>query len=668
MGTTGVNLPDTSNIRLKVFTELLTQEYGSTILTSFIENLNENQRYVCDNLFEHAWINGNIEIELLTLFCEKFTAYRLLIQTGKSCFTEVISSNHFNIPQHCKERDLLLLLPAMVNLVTNRLRLRIYFPDNDLARLTIIYTDSLDSTSLLDVLFFEGFFRGFCLHWGWKELEFQVVKTTLLEKDWPPRAAIHEGIEWGAGVHEYSIKGDNLFYDREYHAGKEIEEEYSKAAQVESVLDKAAQLLKDKRELMTSVEYLHMANAELEKKIGISKKELNMAKNIQKGFVPQRIPDWKGLQFWVKYYPMTEVSGDFYDYFGYGANRLGFLVCDVSGHGVPAALITAIAKLSFNNHKLDSPAEVFTRVNLDLLNYVKQEGYLTGFYLIVDSNYNLIYSRAAGPVAIIIRSDGSLVRLDTRGTLLGMFPDANRHFEDATEKLYPGDKLFIFTDGITEGVNSKNEMFGEERTINAIKETKGMDVQQSSEYVMKVFEQFTLGTDPGDDITMLTVMLSERQEEFNRYISQAREKFHNRDYYEACEFMKKAISIFPRHTTALYLLARYLIKDKQFEEAIGYLDQYNSLQPYNADAYTMYARCSYKLGNFHLSISNLKRSLSLRSENPRALYLLGRIYIQQGDIKEAKDALNELIKFQPGGRFVKQLQDLILNLEEKSSQ
>ncbi|MEQ9366664.1 MAG: SpoIIE family protein phosphatase, partial [Leptospirales bacterium] len=177
----------------------------------------------------------------------------------------------------------------------------------------------------------------------------------------------------------------------------------------EAVVRKSAELLKERKELLTAVEYLHLANTELERQIRMNKRELEMARNIQKGFVPRRIPDWKGLQFWVKFFPMAEVSGDFYDFFTLGSNKLGIMVCDVSGHGVPAALISAIAKLSFKSHNLDSPAEVFNAVNLDLLNYVKKEGYLTCFYMIVNSQNEIVYSVGAAPPPMLLRAKSGAV-------------------------------------------------------------------------------------------------------------------------------------------------------------------------------------------------------------------------------------------------------------------
>ncbi|MCR9143136.1 MAG: SpoIIE family protein phosphatase [bacterium] len=428
----------------------------------------------------------------------------------------------------------------------------------------------------------------------------------------------------------------------------------------EAVVRKSAELLRERKELLTAVDYLHLANTELERQIRMNKRELEMARNIQKGFVPRRIPDWKGLQFWVKFYPMAEVSGDFYDYFTLGSNKLGIMVCDVSGHGVPAALISAIAKLSFKSHNLDSPAEVFNAVNLDLLNYVKKEGYLTCFYMIINSENEIVYSVGAAPPPMLLRAKtGAVEKLAGKGTLLGMFPDAGKLYEDCTTRLEPGDKLFVFTDGLTEARNRRDEFMDEAELVRTIQETRDMDVQRACEHVMEYYDQFTVGRDVDDDLTLITMVLSEREEEFNAMVREARKKHNDGQLEEACELLREATQIFPRHTPSLFLLGKYLFQARRFGEAADYLNQYNALKPYNADSYTILAECALLTKNVPLAIDHVKRSLSLRPENPGALYLAARIYDSVGRREEALEAFRELEHLRPRDHRTAEIRDLL---------
>lgn len=434
----------------------------------------------------------------------------------------------------------------------------------------------------------------------------------------------------------------------------------STAPREEIVVRKSAELLKERKELLTAVEYLHLANTELERQIRMNKRELEMARNIQKGFVPRRIPDWKGLQFWVKFFPMAEVSGDFYDYFTLGSNKLGIMVCDVSGHGVPAALISAIAKLSFKSHNLDSPAEVFSKVNLDLLNYVKKEGYLTSFYMIINAQNEIVYSVGAAPPPMLLRAkSGEVEKLAGKGTLLGMFPDAGKLYEDRTTHLEPGDKLFVFTDGLTEARNRHDDFLDEAELVRVIQETRDMDVQRACEHVMEFYDQYTVGRDVDDDLTLITMVLSEREEEFNDLVREARRIHNDGQVTEACEILREATTIFPRHTPSLFLLGKYLFQAQRFGEATDYLNQYNALKPYNADSYTILAECALLSKNAPLAIDHIKRSLSLRTENPGALYLAARVYDSVGRREEALEAFRELEHLRPRDHRTEEIRDLL---------
>ncbi|MCB1306158.1 MAG: SpoIIE family protein phosphatase, partial [Leptospiraceae bacterium] len=372
-----------------------------------------------------------------------------------------------------------------------------------------------------------------------------------------------------------------------------------------------------------------------------------------------RVPDWKGVRFWVKFFPLQEVSGDFYDYFPIGGSRFGLLMCDVSGNGVPAALMSAIAKISFANHRYDSPAETFRQVNLDVMDLVKGEGYLTAFLMILDEHNRLTYSVAAVPGPMLYRARTNTVeQLEGTGTVLGMFADAGKHYKDYTIQLEAGDKLFIYSDGLTEAVNPQEEMFGEERLIRAIRETRNRNVQQSSEYLMEAYRQFTLGTEPRDDLTFITLMVSEYQDQFDRYVRDGYHAFVAGNLDTACSKLKQAHAIFPKHTHTLFLLGRALGKKGEYEEALQYLDEYILLKPYNADAYIIAGYCYYSMGNYPLAIESFNRSLNIRANNPQALYNLIRIYRVLGDEKEARSKFKELESIRPGHPRVEQMRPL----------
>ena len=272
----------------------------------------------------------------------------------------------------------------------------------------------------------------------------------------------------------------------------------------------------------------------------------------------------------------------------------------------------------------------------------------------------MVYSVGAAPPPLLLRArTGEVEKLPGRGTLLGMFPDAARLFEDRETLLEPGDKLFVFTDGLSEAKNRRDEFLDEQELLRVVAETRGMDVQRSCEHVMDFYDQFCLGRDADDDLTVVTIMLSEREEEFNEMVREARRKNHAGNLAEACETLRAAIQIFPRHTPSLFLLGKYLFQARQFSEAADVLAQYNALKPYNADSYTILAECAYLSDNVPLAIDHIKRSLSLRVENPGALYLAARVYDSAGQREEAIQAFRELEHLRPADHRTAELRELL---------
>ncbi len=442
----------------------------------------------------------------------------------------------------------------------------------------------------------------------------------------------------------------------------ETEKEKFSFVELSTVLEKSRQLMIENRDLETIVQVLNSLKTELEIKQKSFTKDLRMARNIQKGIIPQRIPDWKGLQFWVKFFPLQEVSGDYYDYFNFGSNKIGLLVSDVSGHGVPAAFITAISKLLFSQHKLDSPSEIFAIVNRELLDLVKQQGYLTSFYALINSDYEVLYSLAGHPRPILAKyKTGEVILLEGEGTYLGMFPDAREFYKDYKLKLEPGDKLFIYTDGILEGQDVDGERFEIGRLMSAIKESMELGVKESTEFIFSKFNHFCRGTDANDDQTLLAIGVSPHLEEYKAYVLAAEKHYRDRNYSEACKSLLKANKILPRDLWTLFSLGKFYAKNKEYENAIHFLDEYNNLKTYNADAFQILGYCHYQLGHYELAEEKLHSSISLRAENIPAMYNLARTQIKLAKNDDAKITLRKILAIKENFEPAKALLNKIKN-------
>ncbi len=640
---------DINPIRLKTFLEVI-RESGVNITDALDRHMAEFAAEI-RGASHNKWLSHRREPKLIAALCEEYTSWHLLLKTGQECLRSAMLHLMPYLPDRTVLSDVAYRIPSSVAIFLTHLNIRVIETEPTCRYEILIEPRRNAELSPVDILFIQGVLLGLYRFFNASGIQIELVSLP----------AILGAVPQNSGLSGVPL-GNQCLLDLRLPTKDDTTSQQQQTtidthdAFVADVLKRAAELLQDKRELMTAVEYLHRANEELEKEIRANKKELRMARNIQKGFVPPRIPDWKGLQFWVKFFPLTEVSGDFYDYFSIGSNKIGLMVADVSGHGVPAALISAIAKLSFSNHRLDSPSEVFSKVNLDLLRYVKREGYLTSFYMIASSDYEITYSIAAAPAPLLFRArTGEVEKLPGSGTLLGMFPDANEMFLDQRTHLEPGDKLFIYTDGLIEAENTAGEAWGEERLMQAIRQFGYEPIQVVSEKVMDAYRSFILGSGSRDDVTLITVSLSERVQEFEELVFKARTAWNNKEKQKACSLLREAIAIFPRHTNTLFLLGKYLALNAEYNDAAEYLQQYILLKPYNADAYTLTAYCSFHLGNYEKALDELKRSLSLRSENPSALYNMVRVYLALNRQEDARTTLSALEFLRPNNDKVKAL-------------
>jgi phosphoserine phosphatase RsbU/P len=192
-------------------------------------------------------------------------------------------------------------------------------------------------------------------------------------------------------------------------------------------------------------------------------RELELAREIQQSILPHALPDTAGLRVAARYLPMSDIGGDFYDFDTQRANRLGVLVADVTGHGVPAALVASMVKIAFvaEAGRLDNPGLVLTSMNRTLCG--RFEGaYVTACCSVIDPiRRTLGYASAGHPAPLLRGSDGRVSQLDQRGLLLAF--DATAQYATAEVALNAGDRVVFFSDGLVEACNARDEFFGDAR-------------------------------------------------------------------------------------------------------------------------------------------------------------------------------------------------------------
>lgn len=196
--------------------------------------------------------------------------------------------------------------------------------------------------------------------------------------------------------------------------------------------------------------------------------ELAVAREIQSSILPSGPPGLKGLRIHASYRPMTAVAGDFYDFIPVDQHRAGFLVADVSGHGVPAALIAAMIKVAMQSvvSCANDPAEVLRRLNHILSGQLRDQ-FVTAAYLWIDTqNHQALYSAAGHPPLLCWRND-KLERIESNGLVFGI--TANPGYPVRDFPLNSGDRFILCTDGILEPESAAGEFFGDRQLEQVIR-------------------------------------------------------------------------------------------------------------------------------------------------------------------------------------------------------
>jgi phosphoserine phosphatase RsbU/P len=236
-------------------------------------------------------------------------------------------------------------------------------------------------------------------------------------------------------------------------------------------------------------------------------KELEIARQIQSSTLPQEEPRLPGLEIAARYVPMSAVAGDFYDFLVVDDKHIGILIADVTGHGVPAALIASMLKVAFGAqlaHAAD-PARVLTGLNRSLCGKF-DEHFVTAAYLFLDLEANRIRYAAAGhPPMMLTSTNGAVRQVEHNGLMLGLFPDA---VYSATElPLIVGDRCVLYTDGIPEAADTSREEFGKARIQQSIEKNRRLSAGSAAAALLDEVARWS-GHAEGqqdDDITLVVL-------------------------------------------------------------------------------------------------------------------------------------------------------------------
>jgi sigma-B regulation protein RsbU (phosphoserine phosphatase) len=240
-------------------------------------------------------------------------------------------------------------------------------------------------------------------------------------------------------------------------------------------------------------------------RLAVIDRELSLAREIQSSILPQTMPRIPGLSAFARYRPMRAVAGDFYDFLGMDEERLGVLVADVSGHGVPAALIASMVKvaLAAQSDRSDRPAAVLTGMNQSLCGHLAGK-YVTAAYVFIDTRSGVIRYSAAGhpPMLRLTGRSRDACTVEENGLPLGVLKDAE--YEEMELQLQESDRLLLYTDGLIEAGNSDGDYFGLDRLTAALARGAALPLETAADDIVRTIDAWS-GQPQEDDSTIVLI-------------------------------------------------------------------------------------------------------------------------------------------------------------------
>jgi PAS domain S-box-containing protein len=347
--------------------------------------------------------------------------------------------------------------------------------------------------------------------------------------------------------------------------------------------------------------------------------ELKVAKTVQKSIIPKEFLENKYISVWGVSIPADELGGDYFDFFTPTDSKLGLLIADVSGHGVPSALITTMIKVYFEKYAKEyiETEKVLAHVNSEVTRTLQETGfYLTAFYSIIDLDTMVITSTCAGhDFAVCYDSNKEeVIQLGKteKGTIIGSFEEAE--YDSSLYQLEAGNKVLFFTDGITEARNKNGEFFGIDKVISLLKNNKNLGPRQFIEKLIEDTDSYAGGDKASDDRTviMVEILAIPQPEDIS------------------ASDLKKIIDV-------AFKNGKRYVKQKQYSAAINEFLKILKFDKNSSRAYSYLGQVFGVFGDLVKAEDYLTRAIQLNESYIQGYYFLGIVLYKQKKYKEAKD-------------------------------
>lgn len=255
------------------------------------------------------------------------------------------------------------------------------------------------------------------------------------------------------------------------------------------------------------------ANQKLQEAYDQKVRELEQARITQSTILPNSFPEIPGLKIASKYIPMEEIGGDFYDVVLTANQQVGFLVADVTGHGVPAALISFMASSLFKSfhQENESPAKTLEAINDFLYDKIEDGKFVTAWYgLFNPETASFNFASAGHPPGYLIRpSSREVIPITGKGLFLGPFSQELNKIEEKEIQIQVGDRIILYTDAILEAMDANEKEFGFDRLESLFLEHSSLGLGQWLDAIYDSVLDFSGTSTLDDDVTMVCFEVTE---------------------------------------------------------------------------------------------------------------------------------------------------------------
>ena len=391
--------------------------------------------------------------------------------------------------------------------------------------------------------------------------------------------------------------------------------------------------------------------------------DLRMGRNVQSQILQHHLHPWNGIYFGTHYEPMVEVSGDYFDVVKQG-NTMTAIMVDVSGHGIPAALVTMAIHFHFNRCVIQGLglAEIMEQMGESLKPQLPESTYFTAFIIRIYHDYTYAYINGGHQKVLHFKNDNSIEELDSKGVPLGILDVKKSDYEEMHGKVEPGEYLLMFTDGFTEQKDGIGEEYGHTRFKESFlkardtlrNEKNNVFVKDIVKLVLADWKEFKGEQKNGDDLAMLLLQCNTTITDAMPLVRMAKVSAREKNNADAYSLALQAYKIDPSIKDNLLFLGKMYYNDGKYPESVKFIDEYiRTSGEDTAIIHYLYGKALFNCDKLSESKRALKKSLFCDYTFAKASLLLAKCYLKENAIPKAIKTLQRGIKSTPSNDALK---------------